>query len=446
MFTYFCESNLSCINNNGQMKVRAFITHKLKEHYSECQDRFAINIDRRSVAVSDGMSQSIFPDYWADVLSRFYANNGHCTDEDRINLCQEWKTKVDQYIDREKQEGRNPWRLQNSLASFNGAGATICGVTFDKANHWAGHVLGDSCIIEIDTSNSDQPKVVKVHTSEKKPFDSYPDYYESFPNKPGRGNIESFEGSLTGSNVLLLVSDPFSEFFAKNADSSVWLKRILDLSSHEEFCSLVDDWRNEGLHNDDSTLCIIEYDSKGALSITHEDKISELIEMSEQITAEDLQEEESQVISESLEENRQSEECSVTETVDDTNETSKSEPSPDVTQSMKLPSEEEFAVPDGDLKSKELQIVEKEEVSPEKKQDYDFKEVILLVEKKCNEHIENIRKSMSKQNRSGSKKQRTLINPSSTNQLINRFVNELKSYCLEMQEEITKIYQEIKKN
>lgn len=432
------------------MKVRAFITHKLKEHYSECQDRFAINIDRRSVAVSDGMSQSIFPDYWADVLSRFYADNGHCTDEDRIILCQEWKTKVDQYLDREKQEGRNPWRLQNSLASFNGAGATICGVTFDKANHWTGHVLGDSCIIEIDTSNSDQPKVVKVHTSEKKTFDSYPDYYESFPNKPGRGNIESFEGSLTGSNVLLLVSDPFSEFLAKNADSSVWLKRILELSSHEEFCSLVDDWRNEGLHNDDSTLCIIEYDSKGALSITHEDKISELIEMSEQTTAENVQEEESPVIAESPEENKEdnrpSEECSVTEKVDDTNETSKSEPTPDVTQSMILPSEEDVAVPEDDFKSKVLQIAEKEEVIPAKKQDDDFKEAILRVEEKCNEHIENIRKSMPKQNRSGSKKQRTLINPSSTNQLINKFINELKGYCLEMQEEITIIYQEIKKN
>lgn len=432
------------------MKVRAFITHKLKEHYSECQDRFAINIDRRSVAVSDGMSQSIFPDYWADVLSRFYADNGHCTDEDRINLCQEWKTKVDLYLDKEKQEGRNPWRLQNSLASFNGAGATICGVTFDKANHWTGHVLGDSCIIEIDTSNSDQPKVAKVHTSEKKTFDSYPDYYESFPNKPGRGNIESFEGSLTDSNVLLLVSDPFSEFLAKNADSSVWLKRILDLSSHEEFCSLVDDWRNEGLHNDDSTLCIIEYDSKGALSITHEDKISELIEMSEQITAGEVQKEESQEIAKSLEENieenRQSEECSVTAKVDDTSETSKSEPSPDVTQSMKLPSEEKVTVPDDDFKSKVLQIAEKKEVIPEKKQDDDLKKAISLVEEKCNEHIENIRKSMPKQNRSGSKKQRTLINQSSTNQLFNRCINELKGYCSEMQEVIKIIYQEIKKN
>lgn len=47
------------------MKIRAFITHKLSEHYSECQDRFCINRDNHAIAVSDGMSQSVFPDYWA---------------------------------------------------------------------------------------------------------------------------------------------------------------------------------------------------------------------------------------------------------------------------------------------------------------------------------------------------------------------------------------------
>ena len=43
------------------MKIRAFITHKLREHYSECQDRFCINSDNHAIAVSDGMSQSVFP-------------------------------------------------------------------------------------------------------------------------------------------------------------------------------------------------------------------------------------------------------------------------------------------------------------------------------------------------------------------------------------------------
>ena len=41
------------------MKIRAFITHKKTEHFQDCQDRFCVNADTKSAAVSDGMSQSI---------------------------------------------------------------------------------------------------------------------------------------------------------------------------------------------------------------------------------------------------------------------------------------------------------------------------------------------------------------------------------------------------
>lgn len=273
------------------MKVRAFITHKLSEKYSDCQDCFSINTDRRSVAVSDGMSESIFPFYWAEILSKYYADNGHCTDEDRKLLCEEWKARAFDYLESEKAAGRNPWRLHNCLAEMRGAGATICGVTFDKSNHWNGHVLGDSCIIEVNVQDADNPYVANIHTSEDKSFDCYPDYYDSFEQRAGRGNIIACEGSLTSGNMLLLVSDPFSEFLAKNKDKSAyWLKRIIALENHEEFCSLVDEWRKEGLHNDDSTLCIIEYDANGTMSIEYADDLNSLIAMSENAPSETLSE------------------------------------------------------------------------------------------------------------------------------------------------------------
>lgn len=258
------------------MKIRAFITHKLKENYSECQDRFCINNDSHTIAVSDGMSQSVFPDYWAEILSSFYAKNGHCTDEDRKELCKEWLNKVVEFISAEIHNGKNPWRLQNCIEAQNGAGATLCGVKFIDAENWIGHVLGDTCIIEVDITGK-QP--INILTSESKVFDSYPDYYESFPNKAGRGQIKEFCGKLSEGHCLLLVSDPFSEFLSNHKEHcSQWLTRILELKGHEEYCSLIDDWRQEGLHNDDSTLCIIEYDSSMDFTIEQEDDIYSLME------------------------------------------------------------------------------------------------------------------------------------------------------------------------
>lgn len=261
------------------MKVRAYITHKLAEEYSDCQDRFCINKESCRIAVSDGMSQSIFPDYWADILSKFYAYNGHCNEEDRKNLCPEWEAKVKAFYKEQEAQGKNPWMLRNSLTQRNGAGATLCGVTFDDAQKWRGHVLGDSCVIEIDLK---EKCPLRVLSSEEKAFDCFPDYYDSYPEKQGKGKIRDIEGVINETKILLIASDPFSEFIQKNRESgeicAEMIEQILSLDSHESYCSFVNNWRKKGLHNDDSTLCIIEFDGSVAMNVVHEDNIDGLIE------------------------------------------------------------------------------------------------------------------------------------------------------------------------
>lgn len=262
------------------MKVRSFITHKLCEHYADCQDRFSINEDTRTIAVSDGMSQSIFPDYWAEILSNQYANEGHCDEEDRIKLCSSWLQRVEEYRDEQVRLGKNPWKLNNFLAAHKGAGATICGIRFENATDWKGDVLGDSCIIEIDIEKN----TINILSSEEKAFDYYPDYYDSFPEKKGRGIIKSFSGEISPNKLLLLVSDPFSEFIYKNkTDCKDYIQQILQLSSHSDFCTLVDDWREKGMHNDDSTLCVIEFDNSLKMNVVYKDDISILIKNEEEI-------------------------------------------------------------------------------------------------------------------------------------------------------------------
>ena len=257
------------------MKIRSFITHKLCEHYADCQDRFSINIDNRIIAVSDGMSQSIFPDYWAELLANQYANEGHCNEEDRVRLCSNWLQRVEEYRDEQIRHGKNPWKLNNFLSAHKGAGATICGVRFENATDWKGDVLGDSCIIEVDIENY----TINILSSEEKAFDYYPDYYDSFPEKKGRGIIKSFSGEICPNKLLLLVSDPFSEFIDKNkTDCKDYIQQILQLCSHSNFCTLVDDWREKGMHNDDSTLCIIEFDNRLEFNIEYQDDISFLIQ------------------------------------------------------------------------------------------------------------------------------------------------------------------------
>ena len=262
------------------MKVRAFITHKLSEHYADCQDRFCINVDNRTIAVSDGMSQSIFPEYWAELLSEHYALHGHCTEEDRKELCAKWLCKVNGYLEEQVNIGKNPWRLKNNIASRIGAGATICGVRFENATNWKGDVLGDSCIIEVNVKDW----TARILSSEDKAFDSHPDYYDSFPEKQGVGEIKEFNGTIGPNDILLLVSDPFSEYFAKYKDNCRELiEQILAIEKHDEFCSLVDKWRDNGMHNDDSTLCIVEFDNDINLHTVYKDEIQDLIDTDQEL-------------------------------------------------------------------------------------------------------------------------------------------------------------------
>lgn len=265
------------------MKIRAFITHKKAEHFQDCQDRFSVNCDTKSLALSDGMSQSIFQTIWAEILVNAYTQNDSWNPNAEKDLCtvkkilaEEWKTRVQNHIQQMQKLGRNTTRAENSLALGLAAGATLVGIRFD-GDEWHGDVLGDSCLIEIQDS-----KIKNIYTSQdSETFDNNPDYYDSNPVKDGKGEAKPIHGKLSSGMTILLVSDPFSDFLSKQRMQETepqFVKEILDLHTHDDFENLVSRWCSEyGMHNDDSTLIIIEYDGKDDFCIEHKDDIEQKI-------------------------------------------------------------------------------------------------------------------------------------------------------------------------
>ena len=167
------------------------------------------------------------------------------------------------------------YRNERNLAEGRSAGATFVGIRFDGSK-WSGEVLGDSCLIEWDGNEA------KFNTSQDTDaFDSYPDYFDSNPLKDGKGTPKSIEGTLKDGTILFLVSDPFSEFMlehSKQGDIAKYVQKLLSLASHDDFEALVDEWRKEGMHNDDTTLVIVESDNAEVLTITYADNIAEMVE------------------------------------------------------------------------------------------------------------------------------------------------------------------------
>jgi hypothetical protein len=264
------------------MKIKAFITHKLKESFSDCQDRFCINYETKSIALSDGMSESWHQKIWAKLLVEKYASNKDWvpTIASVKELSSEWFEEVKKFIQalKDKNAPENIIiRNENSLAEGRSAGATFVGIRFTD-NEWDGDVLGDSCLIEWDGKDAE------FHTSQKRDsFDSHPDYFDSDSKKEGRGKPEAIHGSLKQGTCILIVSDPFSDFLMKrknDRDIATYASELLELTSHQEFEDLVERWRNKGMHNDDSTLIIIEPDETNELNRVHEDDL-ELMKLAE---------------------------------------------------------------------------------------------------------------------------------------------------------------------
>ena len=262
------------------MVIRAFITHKQAELFSDCQDRFGVNPDTKSIAVSDGMGSTWQQKIWAQLLVDTYTDSTdwYPSNETIKPLCQTWRAKVADFIQNLKETNAPEnmiYRNERNLAEGRSAGSTFVGIRFDGSK-WSGNVLGDSCLIEWDGNEA------KFNTSQDTDaFDSYPDYFDSNPLKDGKGIPKSIEGTLKDGTILFLVSDPFSEFMlehSKQGDIAKYVQQLLSLASHDDFEALVDEWREEGMHNDDTTLVIIESDNAEVLTITYADNIAEMIE------------------------------------------------------------------------------------------------------------------------------------------------------------------------
>lgn len=217
---------------------------------------------------------------WAQLLVDTFTDNGEWlpTHESIKPLCNIWHEKVKDFIQNLKDANAPEhmiYRNERNLAEGRSAGATFVGIRFDGIN-WAGSVLGDSCLIEWNGSEA------RFYTSQNgETFDSYPDYFDSNAEQKGKGTPKPMEGVLTDDSILFMVSDPFSEFLLEgNKQGNIvdYLHQLLNISSHDDFEAIVEKWRKKGMHNDDTTLVIIENDGAESITIKMKDDINDFIE------------------------------------------------------------------------------------------------------------------------------------------------------------------------
>ncbi len=242
------------------MRIRGFITHKLAEKYEDCQDFFSLNEEKKRLAVSDGMAQSIFPQWWAELLSESYVDGCEPKNIDDVEaLRKKWIKKVNQFKCAQEKIGRPTWMLENSLAEKRGAGATLCGIEILNDKEFNSYILGDSCLVFVNKEH----RIIELLGSNPDGFNNHPDYFDSIQG--GKGNpVIKKRCVFPEEGALLMVTDALAEFIEskriEGTDVS-FIDTLLAIDSNSSFEDIVDNWRtNEKMHNDDTTLVIIEND------------------------------------------------------------------------------------------------------------------------------------------------------------------------------------------
>ena len=98
-------------------------------------------------------------------------------------------------------------------------------------------------------------------------FDNYPDYFDSNPDKTGKGEVRTISGEWhlpeEPKKTLLLVTDALGAFLASikgKAEERLRIRELLGVESTDEFKILVQYWRKDGMHNDDTTMVVVTDD------------------------------------------------------------------------------------------------------------------------------------------------------------------------------------------
>lgn len=258
--------------------LRAFICPHIDDEYSLCQDRFYTDCERNFFAVSDGVSSSFSPTYYAELISS-YQDSGttSISKDDAKKIFEKWTAYIEGLLTSGKLGRASKQRyLRGEMPS-----ATYARLKFSEVNGsfiWNGAVLGDCVIIHARRADNNISIAHAILSGEKFKHSSYmysneEDYYRfgKLPDQLDKdGTFLDAEAILTDmplqeGDIFILCTDGMSDWILNDAvKARERLNKILALQNQEEFLSLVEKERtSDGGHgrnmeNDDITLIIIE--------------------------------------------------------------------------------------------------------------------------------------------------------------------------------------------
>jgi len=261
-----------------QVTIKGYITSKESELFSDCADRYAYDQTHHKFSISDGVSKSFFPKYWAEYLVKEFVSREKIEDETFLPECQEkWLKKITEIVNKPTVK----WFTQNAFNKKSPALATFVGLRFfEKEKKWEASALGDSFLFFV-------PKQMKtfedciILSSKKEPiiFDNFPDYFSSIGEK-FKGKVKQISKRDLKDGTFYLMTDALAEWFINERENAIG--KIDVWQNQKDFERFIDEERQtEKLGNDDSAILIINVEKVNKSKIKYADNsVSDIYQLS----------------------------------------------------------------------------------------------------------------------------------------------------------------------
>lgn len=235
------------------MGIKILQIHKRSSYeFKYIQDKYAINLDKRTFAIADGTTQSFNSEIWAEIITKYFV----ATPLFNVNeLIKFFEQQVQEYKSVKVEFSSNPAKASLEKSKFKqGATTTFIGLQFKSDDKIEIISCGDSNLFLVNPNND----LIAFPFTDYESLDANNSFINTEQLVQNEVDRTFFNQKLLNYNqedTVILATDALSRLILKKPSTISEILNIQSFNQLHDFCNKY--WESKELQEDDITALII---------------------------------------------------------------------------------------------------------------------------------------------------------------------------------------------